>query len=544
MRCFTNSLVLLLLAAILTLPLQAAAVVQTEGVQQVTLTEHQAYLPSDSGVINVKTYGALGDGVHDDTNAIINAIHYAYTLSNYSKTVYFPAGTYLVSQTLTWQDQNGNWGGHLAFRGDGQHLTVIKLKNNLGFTGPVIKTGSAPFPGDTNSATGDGYDGMENFIRDLAVDIGTGNPGAVGIDFLGNNVCGLENVGIRDSRGQGSVGLSLSRAYVGPCLNLNVSISGFEYGIETNQTEYSSTFDTLELQNQTVAGILNQSNVLSIRRLSAADSVPVIINKTATGLVTLIGSTLSNPSHAAGSVAIENFGGLFAHSLVVNGFNTTIADHSIPKAEHDVTGSNIAEYHSANSTFPGASLNLPGMNSPVINPQPGTQTWISVAAFGVQPDPPCKHNYTSQLQAALNSPYDVIYFPAGSYCINSTVTIMTGHKQILGFGSHLNVYGTNDKWNVTAPVFNVAANGPVSFEDFMITGNPGIDFLDASTGSANYLILKHLDVRNGRQTAGLCLPSRIGIGASTLYSRCRRFPVDVRQQGAHLGRTVRRRRKL
>lgn len=58
--------------------------------------------PSDSGMVNVKTqYGARGDGVSDDTEAIQQAIsatvHHPQTGP---RIIYFPAGTYLVSRPL------------------------------------------------------------------------------------------------------------------------------------------------------------------------------------------------------------------------------------------------------------------------------------------------------------------------------------------------------------------------------------------------------------------------------------------------------------
>jgi hypothetical protein len=46
-------------------------------------------------VVNVKDFGAVGNGVADDTAAIQAAIN-----SNPGKTIYFPAGTYLVSSTI------------------------------------------------------------------------------------------------------------------------------------------------------------------------------------------------------------------------------------------------------------------------------------------------------------------------------------------------------------------------------------------------------------------------------------------------------------
>ncbi|NJM15432.1 MAG: hypothetical protein HC896_08705 [Bacteroidales bacterium] len=52
--------------------------------------------PSNAGIVNVKTeFGAVGDGVTDDTEAIQNAINVRkFTLH----TLYFPNGTYLVSK--------------------------------------------------------------------------------------------------------------------------------------------------------------------------------------------------------------------------------------------------------------------------------------------------------------------------------------------------------------------------------------------------------------------------------------------------------------
>lgn len=60
--------------------------------------------PDDAGVVSVKSYGAIGDGVHDDTSAIQAAIN-GYVGSRHL--IYFPDGTYLISAaTLTLPNEN------------------------------------------------------------------------------------------------------------------------------------------------------------------------------------------------------------------------------------------------------------------------------------------------------------------------------------------------------------------------------------------------------------------------------------------------------
>src|ERR1039457_863387 len=107
-------------------------------------------------------------------------------------------------------------------------------------------------------------------LFDLTVDTGSGNPGAIGIDYLGNNICGIENVTIRtsDPQKRGVAGLAMTRNYVGPCYYRRLTITGFDTGIVTAQTEYSHTFEHVALSDQRVCGIENSSNVLSIRDLN------------------------------------------------------------------------------------------------------------------------------------------------------------------------------------------------------------------------------------------------------------------------------------
>lgn len=74
--------------------------------------------------ISVKTYGAKGDGIADDTTPIQNAINAARPKGD---VVYFPSGTYKTTRTLT-IDSSGDTDDYhkrCSIRGDGSNATHI-----------------------------------------------------------------------------------------------------------------------------------------------------------------------------------------------------------------------------------------------------------------------------------------------------------------------------------------------------------------------------------------------------------------------------------
>jgi Pectate lyase superfamily protein len=82
--------------------------------------------------VSVKTYGASGDGVHDDTAAINNALA---ALPANGGTIYFPAGLYLITSTLTVSTtgttfQGDGWGSQIRYDGTSV-TTAIKASANI-----------------------------------------------------------------------------------------------------------------------------------------------------------------------------------------------------------------------------------------------------------------------------------------------------------------------------------------------------------------------------------------------------------------------------
>lgn len=141
--------------------------------------------------LNVKDFGATGDGTTDDTTAISNAVTASKTASPTGGPValYFPAGTYIVTAVMMYT--------HCFYYGDGPDLTRVKLKAG---------TNADLFYGETsytnfNTTNTPGDDGIT--LRDMWLDgsanwsTGTPTTGGNGIFLYGSSPI-FENLYITD----------------------------------------------------------------------------------------------------------------------------------------------------------------------------------------------------------------------------------------------------------------------------------------------------------------------------------------------------------
>ncbi len=413
---------------------------------EVTMTEQPAFagdpignaertFPPDSGMVNVKTeYGAKGDGVSDDTSAIQQAIssvvHHPQTGP---RIIFFPAGTYLVSRPLLEKDRMSRWNSLLTLQGENRATTAIRLKDN----NPLYQSASAPvdvleFASQNAKPNGGGNSAFDNNIFDITIDVGRGNPGAVALDFLGNNYCALRNVTLQssDPSHSGAIGLAMLRYATGPCLMKNVVINGFAYGIKVANNEYSLTFEGLTLLNQTRYGIYNANNVLSIRHLFSTNGVPAIYNANAAGLVTLVGAILQGGSSQ--SSAIQNLGTLYARDVTSLGYASALRGQSSAITEYD-SGPVVTQFGGKTS-----SLNLPIEETPCFEDS-SLSNWKSVTSYGA--DPTGRADSSTAIQAAINSGATTVYFPTGVYVINRTILVSGKVRMLEGFNSSLNPAG-------------------------------------------------------------------------------------------------------
>ena len=381
--------------------------------------------PEDAGVINVKLqYGAKGDGVTDDTQAIQSALN-AYP--NGKRIIYLPNGNYLVSNTLTWsagQAGTGNDYKNTILQGQSEKGVVIKLKDCAsGFTNQsmpkaVIFTGAAPAQRFGNS------------IRNLTVDIGAGNLGAHGIQFNASNQGIISHVTILSRDGQGGIGLDMDFTNeIGPLLVKKVTVKGFQYGIMTSNTVNSQTFEDILLEKQSVYGLLNYGQVVNIRNLKSDNAVPAITNKL--GQMTIVDSSLNGKGKASSQPAIDNGDRILVRNVSTSGYRIAVESGRISvskfKVDEFVTGSIFKLFNS-----PTKTLNLAIKETPDVPwDDPVKAPWANVVSYGAIPDD--GKDDTDAIQAAIDSGKTTVYFPAGgTFEIKGTILVRKNVRRILG----------------------------------------------------------------------------------------------------------------
>jgi hypothetical protein len=563
-----------------------------------TYTTPDYVYPTDSGYYNVKDarFKCFGDGKHDDTSCIKSAMNAAMRIqatAGRHATVYFPAGTYLVTDSLVWATygnddavitakvdasrgcitsftiarggsgydrsfaRNGesnpgpslfltggggsgaefytrlgangsiigiqpglgnlgsptcaghgysspptvralNWKAYLRFEGQNKSRTVIKLadrsplfqnancnvsphgdKDAQEYCRAVIMTGNDL----ASNSIGIGETGYENDIWNLTVDTGSGNPGAVAIDWVGSNRASLKNVDITSGDGRSRCGLSVARsssAGTGPAYVKNVSIEGFDYGIYANAAArgVGNTFEFIDLSRIRIAGVVNGDMPNWFRKISADIQVPVFVNQGKGSLLVTDGNFINgSPNETAIHVPATATGGVvFLRNIDARGYAAALATGPPLTV---IPGSHIGEYAfpEPTSQFPTnlASLNLPDIPNTPEYIDNDFKNWASVSAYGPACRPNSGQDATGCIQAALNSGKPVIYFPFGNYWASSTLHIPSGVHAVLGMNSFLSsavrpgAYPNGDKNHRASYCtiqFDASGPHPVEFRNF------------------------------------------------------------------------------
>jgi hypothetical protein len=417
--------------------------------------------PPDSGALNVRDFGAKGNGHDDDTKALLAAIAAAGSDTGAffwrTKIVYLPAGTYLVSRPLVKRYADGRFGSGMILVGESTASTIIKLADHApGFgdrdapRGVIMSTaklldGTPTSGGKDYTHKGEGNDAYENFVEDLTIDVGAGNPGAVGIDDLSNNIGAIRQVRVIAPPGSGAIGVSLQRKWPGPTLLEHLEVQGFDTGIAVANTEYGVTLDHVRLTGQRI-GLANAGNSVAAADLTINADGTAIANTAPGGLVTLTHSVLQRGSE--GADAFANHGVVVANGVSLEGF--ALPDGAATPLVGVLQGTQWQPRH------------LPS-DPPLVDapPEPADSVglWVNALQGMHASDQP--RDITAALRRAMASGAATIYLPYGRYTISDAITIPPTVRRIVGMNASITVSPErNPDFARDSGMFRIDAPGP------------------------------------------------------------------------------------
>lgn len=389
--------------------------------------------PADAGIVDVTRvpYEATGNGHTDDTQAIQRALD---DHPSSDRIIYLPNGTYVISDTLKWPA--GAHGGQaqkrVILQGQSTEGTALKLRDRTsGFTDParpkaLIWTGAKP------------AQRFRNGIRTLTIDVGRGNAGAIGAQYIANNQGSMRDLKIISEDGSGYIGLDLGYTNEqGPCLIKDVEVRGFGVGIRTKHAVDSVTLESVLLKDQTKVGLLNEGQCLSMAGFTSVNRVPAIENLGSPSLITLEAGRISGQ----GPAGIVNSGSLLVRNTTIQGYDQGVdnrAGHQV-----DAPGGVIDEWvsHPVSTLFDTEkkTLRLPVRPTPICPVIPLDQ-WAGPHQFGGRGDD--NEDDSQAVQRAIDSGARVIYFPYGTWIMDETVEVRARVERLTALEGKLRGKGT------------------------------------------------------------------------------------------------------
>ncbi len=416
-------------------------------------------------------YNADPTGQTDSTAGIQKALDDYHLTDNWI--LYLPDGTYALSDQLDWHD-----GARLGpiLQGQSRDGVILKLKDGAeGFQDPAK---AKPFIVIANRGSADAFCMA---LRNLTIDTGKGNPGAIGTRFMTNNQGGLREVTIVSQDGQGVIGLDMAFTdMIGPLLIKNVEVRGFDIGVATGRQINSMTFEHLRLIGQNKVGFRNTGQCVSIRGLESRNRVTAVENRHDTGLMVLIDSKLVGEGQASERPAIINTAELYARNVETSGYakplETTKGDTSQlrdGRIEEFVAGKVLSLFPSK----PG-SLGLPIEETPEVA-WGDLSAWANIEDFGA--DSTDNRDDTEAIQRAIDSGAETVYFPhplpagkektplpRGSWKIEGTVHLRGNVRRLIGGGGYWTMLKVGGKGRDGAFIIEDGNAPVVVIEDFNI----------------------------------------------------------------------------
>ncbi len=344
--------------------------------------------------------------------------------------IYFPNGTYLVSDTISYTLENlknmmfhyqsGGFELNRCIRmiGQSKDKTIIKLKDNCpGFEFGQQRAVVNFMQGERSNVA------MSNYFENMTIDIGKGNPGAVGLVFFANNSGAVRNVKIKssDEHYAGAVGFWLRNEIASACNVYDLTVEGFQYGIQVSTYLTNAHFENITLLYPQRYGIKIDNNSVQIIGLKAKANVPVLFTAGPMCQVTLANANLE--SDGTDYTAIKYCRGcIYLRNIQTKGFGASFEKNWF---EEWLPDGYIKEY-CVRPTYTLYDEKAEGIGLE-IKPLPDVaseldfENWCCVNDFGAVGDG--VHDDTQAIANAFACGKPVIYFQPGHYLITRPIDI-------------------------------------------------------------------------------------------------------------------------
>lgn len=390
--------------------------------------------------INIKEAGAKGDGVTDDTAVFQEVLgagkgnpHEEYGMA---REIYIPNGTYLLSDEIEWGDKKKQ------VIGESRAGVVLKLTDNApGYDDPENPKCFL------NNQFGHAGQNFSQYIRNMTIDIGTGNPGAIGVRLHTNNGGGMMNCTLRSSDPDyaGHTGIWMPQ-WPGPGLTQDVLIEGFDTGIAIGSDQYSWTFVDVTLRHQRKTAFLNAGNTVSLFRVTSDNQVPAVINQGASAFMVMANCAFNGNQPSQPAILNQQDATLLVRQTTVEGYAQAIENRTGTQSGAEAGFIEQFSSHQINNRFdtPAQPIGLQWQDPPQIpDPDPSQHTIAYVSDFN-----PPMGNYHNQdgspdcsgaIQRAIDSGADYVIMPEeGFFVSKQSIRVRGNVRKLMSLGARLN----------------------------------------------------------------------------------------------------------
>jgi hypothetical protein len=372
-------------------------------------TDIDIVYPPNANVFNVVRDGGVDNtGKTDVTKELQKLIA---ERANSISVLYFPKGTYLVSGSLLVKiDRSRKPNSHSHgpwIVGQKRSKTIIRLKDGT-WPKPLYdlskktlrgrgKRKRMRYPsaldrqvvlntGDSTNTT------FSKIIRNLTINVGRNNAGAIGVQYCTSNSGFIGQVTIISEDGSGVCGLALAGVENGPGQVRNIRVKGFDVGF-FNRAPYPMTVSHLTIERPNKYGVVN-AGMLAAEDFDITMATPgrPAIKQDGRHFA-LLGARLRGVS----GLAFEGSGKLYLRNEEATGFEGVLEAGETAVTEY-VSGKSASLFGKATG-----SLKLKVKRTPILPYETDMSKWANVLDYGAEHvafgDGP--HDSTEAFQKAL-----------------------------------------------------------------------------------------------------------------------------------------------